>query len=233
MPVEPTIKRMKLFSRRSAIAFAVLSATTLSLSGLTEPAPSAEALSTLRAKITWTSDLPRTLSDRLPSDTSSYALWRDNLLSRQSNADASREQVVTDRQFVDEVMFLPSLDIPEAVITVSQPSYRGNYHVRISVNDMEPATKIVLRRADDGSPALTAGVPVTMTIYSTVPSSSQVAVSKRTPKIFTSIIRIGDRIPGGTSVRTLYKPMTVRTLLQPNEWASRNRLATPTPIGTR
>ena len=224
---------MKLFSRRSAIAFALLSATTLSLSGVTEPAPSAEALSTLRAKITWNSDLPRALTERLPNDTTAYALWRDNLLSRQSNADASRDQVVTGRQFVDEVTFLPSLSIPEAVITVNQPSYSGSYHVRISVNNLPPATQIVLRRAADGSPALTSGVPVTMTIYSQVPSQSQVVDSKLTPKIFTSIIRIGDRIPGGTSVRTLTRPMTVRTLLQPNQWADVNGLPTPTPIGTR
>ena len=141
------MNRMKLFSRRSAIAFALLSATTLSLSGVTEPAPSAEALSTLRAKITWNSDLPRALTERLPNDTTAYALWRDNLLSRQSNADASRDQVVTGRQFVDEVTFLPSLSIPEAVITVNQPSYSGSYHVRISVNNLPPATQIVLRRA--------------------------------------------------------------------------------------
>ena len=220
-------------SRRAVICFAFLTATTLALSGLAEPAPPAEALSTLRAKVTWGSTLPRALSERLPSDTSTYALWRDNLLTRQSNADASRDQVLADRQFVDEVTFLPSLDVPEAVITVSQPSYSGSYHVRISVNHLQAATRIVLQTAADGTPALKAGVPVTMTIYSSVPSQSQVVDSKLTPKIFTSIIRVGDRIPGGTSVRTLTKPMTVRTLLQPNEWANRNRLPTPTPIGTR
>ncbi len=215
------------------ISLAALMAATFGLSGFADPAPSVEALSTLRAKITWSSTLPKSLSQRLPSDTSAYALWNDNLLTRQSNPDSSRDQVLPDQQFVDQVQFVPSLDISEAVIAVSQPSFGGTYHVRISVNNQTPSTHLILRSSSSGTPALQSGIPVTMTIYSTVPSQSQTTNAKLTPKFYTSIIRIGDRVPGGTSVRTLTKPMTVRTLLQANEWSNRNRLPTPTPIGTR
>jgi len=220
--------------RRAFLGGLVAASAGLVLAGVPGGPPDAEALTALRAKITWDSDLPRSLADRDGSDSSAYAFWRSGIITRQSNPDASREQVLTSSPpFVDTVTFTASLDVGRAILRVDQPSYGAskNVHVRIAVPSfgLGPGTQLTLEPQFPGDPAIPAGLPIEVDVYSHVPVESQ--QQRPTPRVFTSIIRVLQLPDTSLATRNLEKPLIVRTELQASAWATNNGRPTPTPIG--
>lgn len=160
--------------------------------------------------LSWSDSLPRSLRERSAGDTSAYALWRGTTLSRQSNPSPDGEQVLTSPLvtcFADIVEFTPSRDVEAAVIRVHQPTYgqvrRGQPPLAAVMVRAERITPLgiaydgpgVALELDsiEGAPALPAGVPVRMTIFSRVPPESQCDGLRPTPRIFTSMIRVMER----------------------------------------
>lgn len=193
-----------------------------------------EALAALRAKIKWEAPgIPTGLSERDQNDTGTYVFWRDGILRRQSNPDPSKDQVLASVEFPETVFFTASLPIPRAAIRVSQPGYgptRSSVHVRVATLDAGPSTQILMDPFE-GEPAIPAGVPIELTIFSRIPAESQVRGRTVTPRVFTSVVQVLERVGASNRAwRTLNKSLIVRTELQAAAWATANGRAAPTPI---
>ncbi len=219
--------------RRVFLGGLIAVGTGLLLEGTPEGPQSAEALTALRAKITWTSSLPTSLGERPNGDASAYAFWRDGIITRQSNPDPSLEQVTTSTAFVDTVQVVASLDIPHAIVRVDQPTYGAskNVHVRIAIPSLGlgPDTQVPSKNQVPRDFAVQAGVPIDVEIHSQVPVESQ--LRRPTPRIFTSIIRVLEYPGDSLATRNLSKALIVRSELQASAWAASNLRPTPTPIG--
>jgi hypothetical protein len=218
------------FGRRAFLGGALLLGAGLAAGG--DPTE-VKALAALRAKIKWDSDLPRSLAGREQNAAAAYAFWRDGVIARQSNSDLSREQVLTSTQFTDVVTFTSSLDIPRAAIRVSQPTFgvAKSVHVRVSALGLGPSTEILIDPRLPDEPAIFAGQPVEVTIVSGIPVESQQSRRGQTPRTFTSIVQVVERVSATSRAwRTLNKPLLVRTELQPAAWATSNGRPTPTAI---
>jgi hypothetical protein len=220
--------------RRAFLGGLVAAGAGLVLAGAPGGPPEAEALTALRAKISWDSDLPRSLADRQSGDGSAYVFWRDPIITRQSNPDRSREQVLTSTPaFVDTVTLTSSLDIQRAVLRVDQPTFGAskNVHVRVAVPSfgLGPGTQLNLDPQFPGDPAIPAGLPIEVLVYSRIPVESQ--LQRPTPRVFTSIVRVLERPDSSPATRNLNKALIVRTELQAASWATNNGRPTPTPIG--
>jgi hypothetical protein len=226
---------------------------------------SAEALTRVRARVTWTTVVPylptlRGYDDFLrdnPGEVGgAFTFFRDNTLSRRSNADPQQRQVLPGAPFTDEVRFMPTIDIVDAVLHVHQPGYgpnRDECHVVVtSISDnfgasvgpaIPPtgATELSLGRL------AVASAPYTVELLSQVPRGSQ--RTRPTTKLFTSVIRVLERVPsrsavppppprlracggeiGGRGFNSLNKTLIIRTELQLSEWARANGRPTPTPV---
>lgn len=240
----------------------------------------AEAITQVRSKVAWSSleSLPRNVIEREEyltrnPDHRSHPLvfMRDNTLSRQSQADAAATPVDIGLQFTDVMLVVPSLDIEDAVIHVHQQSFaaRGatptarDCHVRIlrvtDPNGVRVGPAIPQGGATEVKLGLLKGsVPYHVTLISEIPESSQTRVNRRvTPRVLTSVVRIGKRVPdrsrprpgatatptpmpracggeiGGRGFTNLNTTLVVRTELNRNVWAETNLVPTPTPIAIR
>jgi hypothetical protein len=224
----------------------------------------AEALTRVRARVSWTTVVPylptlrgyeEFLRDNPAQVGGTFTFFRDNTLSRRSSADPQQQQVLPGTRFTDEVQFMPTIDIVDAVLHVHQPAYgpnRNECHVVVtSVRDnfgasagpaIPPtgATELSLGRV------AVASAPYTGELLSQVPRGSQ--TTRPTTKLFTSVIRVLEKVPtrsatpppprlrpcggeiGGRGFNSLNKTLIIRTELQLNEWARANGRATPTPV---
>jgi hypothetical protein len=194
-----------------------------------------EALTALRAKIKWKADgYLGSKGERTAEDTDSFVFWRSGLLTRQSNPDPAGGQVLTSTQFVDTVTFTSSLDLPRAAIKVQQPTFgtARSVHAKVSVYGLPAATELQLEPDATGEPAIKGETEIELTITSRVPVESQIKPLRGlTPRVFTSLIQVVERVGTGTAWRTLNKPMIVRTEFQASAWAVANGRPTPTAVG--
>jgi hypothetical protein len=248
---------------RGAVGVLVLAAAAFVPGG----SDSAEAITRVRARVSWSTVIPylptlrgreQFLEDNLEEHPeladAPFVFFRDNTLSRRSNTDPQKQQVLPGTQFTDRVQFVPTIDIQNAVIHVHQPGLgpnRDQCHVVI--------TSVVDAFGDTVGPAVPGGAteivlgfvsaanaPYEVTLLSQVPSASQLV--KPTPRLLTSVVRVLEKVPtrgapnpnprmrrcggeiGGRGYNSLNKTLVIRTELQLSAWAVANNRPTPTPV---
>ena len=249
---------------QGVVGVLVLAATALVPGG----SDSAQAITRVRARVNWNTAIPypatlrgyeQFLEENIEAnpglDDAAFTFFRDNTLSRRSNVDPQKAQVLPGTQFTDVVQFVPTIDIEDAIIHVHQPGLgpnRDQCHVVI--------TSIVDAFGDPVGPALPGGgateislgllavanAPYDVTLVSQVPRGSQLV--RPTPRLLTSVVRVLQKVPtrtapnptprlrpcggeiGGRGYNSLNKTLVIRTELQLSEWARSNNRPTPTPI---
>lgn len=237
---------------------------------------SVEALTQPRARINWAPELPypshlrdwQTFQDEyrdeLPDRT--LVLVRNGTFARRSNPDPEAEepgkasQVTVGEPFDDVLLFTPTIDIQDAVLSVQQPTWNAGRECHVVVTRVADAAGGELFRSPGRAqvrlgrlPA--ADAPYRVTLRSQVPAGSQ-ASGRSTPRILTSAVRVLEKVParstpaagqptptpqpqacevevGGTGYRSLTRALIVRTELQAAAWAGANGRPTPTPIAIR
>ncbi|TAK25411.1 MAG: hypothetical protein EPO26_03315 [Chloroflexota bacterium] len=270
--------------RRRALVVLAFIAGLIALGGAQFIAPDeAEAQTRVRPRISWFSSLPRNLVDRsriltdqaeptrIAMQSEPLVFFRGDTLSRQSNPDPVATPVEPGMTFEDRVTFVPSNDVRNAVIRVHQPDYGSSTddcHVVITDVSYSVAPEVYVPVGEPvpvgGATELDLGflpqasAPYRVTILSQVPVASQIAGSRTTPKVYTSVIRLGHRIPsrssklapgapptptpvshtcsgekGGRGFSSLTRAVVVRTAIDPRTWAIKNGRATPTAIAGR
>jgi hypothetical protein len=246
---------------RGAVGALVLAAAAVFVPGGSD---SAEALTRVRARVAWTTVVPflptlrgyeQFLEENPLEADGPFTFFRDNTLSRRSNADPTKMQVLPGTRFTDEIRFMPTIDIQDALIHVHQPGLgpnRDECHVVV--------TSVVDAFEENVGPALpvtgateislgylpVASAPYTVTFLSQVPRGSQLV--RPTPRLLTSVVRVLEKVPtrtapnptprlrpcggeiGGRGYNSLNKTLVIRTELQLSEWARSNNRPTPTPI---
>ena len=249
---------------RGAVGVLVLAATAFVPGG----SDSAEAITRVRARVSWSPAIPypptlrgrdlfllENLEEHPELEDAAFVFFRDNTLSRRSNADPQKAQVRPGTQFTDVVEFVPTIDIQNAVIHVHQPGLgpnRDQCHVVItSVVDASGATVGPVVPAGGATEialgfVAAANAPYDVTLVSQVPAASQLV--KPTPRLLTSVVRVLEKVPtrgapnptprlrpcggeiGGRGFNSLNKTLVIRTELQLSEWAVANNRPTPTPV---
>ena len=193
---------------RGAVGGLLLAAAMVGLPGGTD---SAEALTRVRARITWSTVVPylptlrgyeRFIEENPAQAGATFTFFRDNTLSRRSNVDPQLAQVLPGVQFTDRLQFTPTIDVLDAVLHVHQPAYGaspGQCHVVV--------TQVVDKFGQRAGPAIpdgasaevalgrlsAASAPYEVTLLSQVPTESQ--LRRPTAKMFTSVVRVLERVP--------------------------------------
>ena len=226
---------------------------------------SAEAITRVRARVTWSTVVPylptfrgyeRFIEENPLQVGKALTFFRVNTLTRRSNPDPQREQVLPGVTFADDVKFMLTTDVPDAVIHVHQPPLgplKNECHVLVTAVQDKFGVRAgpVIPAPGLGEVSLgslsSASAPYTVSLSTKVPTGA--ALVRPVPKVLTSVVRLLEKVPvrstavlpprdprhcggqiGGRGYNSLNQTLVIRTELQLNRWASANGRPTPTAV---